>query len=78
VPWRFHDGVFGLDGVGPAGYVRARMGREAGSQDADGVTRVGGSDHIPDGIASGLPDVSLSHATTVAQALVCYLQQVGS
>ena len=55
------------------------MGREAGSQDADGVTRVGGSDHIPDGIASGLPDVSLSHAATVGgQALVCYLQQVGS
>ena len=64
--------------VGPAGYVRARMGREAGSQDLHGVTRVGGSDHIPDGIGSGLADVSLSHAATVGQALVCYLQQVGS
>ena len=53
--------------VGPAGYVRARTGREAGSQDIHGVTRFGGSDHIPDGIGSGLPDVSLSHATTDGQ-----------
>ena len=29
--------------------------------------RVGGSGHIPDGIGSGLLEVSLSHATTVGQ-----------
>ncbi len=31
---RLHDGVFGLDGVGPAGYVRARM--LSGRPDLDG------------------------------------------
>lgn len=58
--------VYSASTVGRASWLRPGSDRAGGRVPTDGATCLGGSDHIPDGIDSGLPDVSLAHATTDA------------